>query len=127
MAKLNRLFLTGSDRNEFEHIHGKLAVDERDPRFVLVDDETAAKLKAFPKGIPVAQGQQPEVKARVRAEEISGFGLEASSDEVDSEQIDVVENDSPGLPEDSSAKDGDASGVAESGRKVASKKSNNTA
>lgn len=46
MAK-SRKFLTGAERAEFEHVYGPLPVDQHDPRFVVVDDETSEKIDAF--------------------------------------------------------------------------------
>ena len=73
MAERRRLFLTGSERAEFEHVHGPLVVDAQDARFVLVDEETEAKIAAFPPGVPVRQGQHPQDIAAVRAAELAEF------------------------------------------------------
>lgn len=53
MAKRNRLFLTGSERAEYEHIYGPLPVDQSDPRFVLVTDEEASRIRDLPAGVPI--------------------------------------------------------------------------
>lgn len=74
MGQKHRLFLTGSERAEFEHIHGPLTVDETDPRFVLVDDETEAKIAALPPGVPVRQGQHPADIAAIRQAELDEWG-----------------------------------------------------
>jgi hypothetical protein len=73
MSQRRRLFLTGSERAEFEHIFGPLTVDQSDPRFVLVDEETEAKIAALPPGVPVRQGQHPQDIAAVRAAELDSF------------------------------------------------------
>ena len=83
MSEKRRLFLTGSERAEFEHIHGPLTVDTTDPRFVLVDEETEAKIAALPPGVPVRQGQHPRDLAAIRAAELEAWGVdEGGSDEV---------------------------------------------
>lgn len=84
MSQRRRLFLTGSERAEFEHVHGKLTVDQSDPRFVLVDEETEAKIAVFPPGVPVRQGQHPQDIAAIRAAELAEFekqGAENVSEE----------------------------------------------
>ena len=83
MAERRRLFLTGSERAEFEHVHGPLTVDRSDPRFVLVTEEEEAKIAAFPPGVPVRQGQHPADIAAVRAAELEEF----KSKDVDSEFV----------------------------------------
>jgi hypothetical protein len=76
------LFLTGSERAEFEHIHGPLTVDQTDPRFVLVDEETEAKIAALPPGVPVRQGQHPRDLAAIRAAELEAWGVDEEGSEV---------------------------------------------
>lgn len=75
MAQKRRLLLTGSERAEFEHIYGPLTVDETDPRFVLVDEETESKIAALPPGVPVRQGQHPADLAAIRAAELDAWGI----------------------------------------------------
>lgn len=41
------MFLTGSERAEFEHRFGALPVDDGDSRFVLVDESTEKKIHEF--------------------------------------------------------------------------------
>lgn len=84
MSQRRRLFLTGSERAEFEHIFGPLTVDQSDPRFVLVDEETEAKIAALPPGVPVRQGQHPQDVAAVRAAELEAFE-EADAEDVGEE------------------------------------------
>lgn len=84
MSQRRRLFLTGSERAEFEHIHGPLTTDETDPRFVLVDEETEAQINALPPGVPTVSGQDPDQKARIRAAELEAWDL------TDSEASDVA-------------------------------------
>lgn len=81
MAERRRLFLTGSNRAEFEHIFGPLTVDETDPRFVLVDEETAEKIAALPPGIPVVSSQHPRDIAEIRAAELDAWGVEGDGSE----------------------------------------------
>jgi hypothetical protein len=78
VSEKRRLFLTGSERAEFEHIYGPLTVDSSDPRFVLVDEETEQKIAALPPGVPVRQGQHPRDIAAIRAAELDAWGLDGS-------------------------------------------------
>lgn len=52
-----RMFLTGSERAEWEHIFGPLPVDAQDARFVLVDEETEEKIRKLPPGVPPRPSQ----------------------------------------------------------------------
>lgn len=57
MAAKHRVFLTGNDRNEAEHVLGfKLPVDDSDPRFVLLTDEQEKQIRLFPAGAPANRG-----------------------------------------------------------------------
>lgn len=68
---LKRVFLTGSDRAEYEHVHGPFKVDENDPRFVLIDEETEEAVVKFPAGVPPQRGQSwPDVE-KIRAAELA--------------------------------------------------------
>lgn len=110
MSERKRVFLTGSERAEFEHIYGKLTEDKSDPRFVLVDDETAKKIAALPPGVPVRQSQHPADLAAIRAAELDAYGdkAEDASDVVGGKGASVkakeldVEVEAPG---DAEAKD----------------------
>lgn len=62
-----KLALTGSERAEFEHLHGNLTSDPQDPRFVLVDDETFDLVAETPPGIPVRPSQAPSSKRDIEA------------------------------------------------------------
>ncbi len=84
MSQRRRLFLTGSERAEFEHIHGPLTVDKSDPRFVLVTEEEEALIAALPPGVPVRQGQHPQDIAAIRAQEVDAF-KEAGAEDVGEE------------------------------------------
>lgn len=61
-----RMFLTGSERAEYEHVHGPLTVDSSDPRFVLVDDETEEAIRKFPPGVPPTASQDWEQVKRIK-------------------------------------------------------------
>jgi hypothetical protein len=63
----NRVFLTGSERAEFEHIYGALPVDDTDPRFVLVTPEEEARIRQLPAGVPVRPAQDPGSIAKIQA------------------------------------------------------------
>lgn len=114
MAERKRVFLTGSERAEFEHIFGPLTEDKFDPRFVLVDDETAEKIAALPPGVPVRQGQHPADVAAIRSAELDAFGddVDASSEQgakagsVEAKPLDV-EAVAPGDPDAESDEDSD--------------------
>lgn len=80
MSQRRRLFLTGSERAEFEHIHGPLVVDRQDPRFVLVTEEEEALIAALPPGVPVRQGQHPQDIAAIRDQEIQAFEKAGAED-----------------------------------------------
>lgn len=57
MAAKHRVFLTGNDRNEAEHVLGfQLPVDDSDPRFVLLTDEQEDAIRKFPPGAPANRG-----------------------------------------------------------------------
>ena len=57
MVAKHRVFLTGNDRNEAEHVLGfKLPVDDSDPRFVLLTDEQEKQVRLFPAGAPANRG-----------------------------------------------------------------------
>lgn len=57
MASKHRVFLTGNDRNEAEHVLGfQLPVDDSDPRFVLLTDEQEDAIRKFPPGAPANRG-----------------------------------------------------------------------
>lgn len=95
MAERKRVFLTGSERAEAEHIFGKLTEDKADPRFVLVDDELAEKIAALPPGVPVRQGQHPADVAAIRAAELKEFGTENASDSVGAKAASVKAEELP--------------------------------
>lgn len=78
-----RVFLTGSERAEWEHIHGPLAVDPVDSRFVLVDDETEQAIRDLPNGVPIRQGQDPSDKAKIREAELAAFDKGGNAPEGD--------------------------------------------
>lgn len=86
MAKRNRLFLTGSERAEYEHIYGALPVDDTDTRFVLVTDEEASRIRALPAGVPVrAQSQDAESRNEIskhfaKAAELAGQDFAAGTE-----------------------------------------------
>ena len=61
-----RVAVYGTEREEYEHIYGKLEVDPRDPRFVLVDAETEEKIRKLPPGIPPTRGQDYEQVERIK-------------------------------------------------------------
>jgi len=61
-----RVAVYGTEREEFEHIYGKLEVDPRDARFVLVDAETEEKIRALPPGVPPTRGQDLEQVKRIK-------------------------------------------------------------
>ena len=57
MAAKHRVFLTGNDRNEAQHVLGfELPVDQSDPRFVLLTDEQEEAIRKFPAGAPANRG-----------------------------------------------------------------------
>jgi hypothetical protein len=68
VAERKRLLLLGSDRAEYEHVHGPLVEDKVDPRFVLVTAEEEERILSFPKGIPARHFQDAESKARIASE-----------------------------------------------------------
>lgn len=72
MAK-RRLFLTGSERAQFEHVFGPLTVDEQDTRFVLVDEETEKKIFELPSGVPPHRFQASREKIEKMEAEAQGF------------------------------------------------------
>lgn len=90
MAAKHRVFLTGNDRNEVEHVLGiKLPVDDSDPRFVLLTDEQEEAVRKFPAGAPANRGDHwPRAKevleaTRGKGDLAAAFGVEAG-DEGDS-------------------------------------------
>jgi hypothetical protein len=116
VSERRRLFLTGSERAEFEHIHGPLTVDTTDPRFVLVDEETEAKIAALPPGVPVRQGQHPRDLAAIRAAELEAWGVdEGGSDEASEIQGGKGSVKAEALDVDTEAERGEADG-GESGK-----------
>jgi hypothetical protein len=57
MAAKHRVFLTGNDRNEAQHVLGfELPVDNSDPRFVLLTKEQEEAIRKFPAGAPANRG-----------------------------------------------------------------------
>ena len=74
MAAKHRVFLTGNDRNEAQHVLGfELPVDESDPRFVLLTDEQEEAIRKFPAGAPANRGDSWE-KAKLVLEAGRGEG-----------------------------------------------------
>jgi hypothetical protein len=74
MAAKHRVFLTGNDRNEAEHVLGfQLPVDESDPRFVLLTDEQEEAVRKFPAGAPANRGDD-WAKAKLVVEAQRGEG-----------------------------------------------------
>lgn len=74
MAAKHRVFLTGNDRNEAEHVLGfKLPVDDSDPRFVLLTDEQEEQIRLFPAGAPANRGDDWR-KAKLVVEAQRGEG-----------------------------------------------------
>ena len=122
MGAKRRLFLTGSERAEFEHIHGPLTVDETDPRFVLVDEETEAKIAALPPGVPVRQGQHPQDIAAIRAAELEAWGegdsVQGGKGPVEAKELDVETGAESGERDEPSGSGETPSNVAESGTPV---------
>lgn len=73
MSTRRRVFLTGSQRAEFEHIHGPVPVDETDPRFALLTEEEEALVFSLPSGVPASVSQSADDRAAIRAhEELAG-------------------------------------------------------
>jgi hypothetical protein len=74
MAAKHRVFLTGNDRNEAQHVLGfELPVDNSDPRFVLLTDEQEKAIREFPAGAPANRGDD-WAKAKVVLEAQRGEG-----------------------------------------------------
>lgn len=87
MAAKHRVFLTGNDRNEVEHVLGvKLPVDDSDPRFVLLTDEQEEAVRKFPAGAPANRGDNWERAKQVldatrgKGDLASAFGVEAGDE-----------------------------------------------
>lgn len=93
MAERKRFFLVGSDRAEYEHVYGPLTSDAADPRFVLVTEDEADKIRQFPPGVPPRLGQDWEQVRKIRAAEAEAGGfdldLEDASDVKDTSTADV--------------------------------------
>lgn len=89
MAAKHRVFLTGSDRNEAEHVLGfQLPVDDSDPRFVLLTDEQEEAIRKFPPGAPANRGDNWQTAkivveaSRGKGELHEAFGSQGGSPEV---------------------------------------------
>lgn len=94
-----RMFLTGSERAEFEHIHGPLPVDQTDPRFVLVSAEEEALILSLPAGVPVRPSQNSDEKAKiaahfVKAAENSGASVGDGAEDFNANAFNVKPDDS---------------------------------
>ena len=87
MAELKRYFLVGSDRAEYEHVYGPLTSDAADPRFVLVTEEEAEKIRKFPPGVPprVSQDWAQVKKIREAEAEAGDFDVDLSEFEAGAE------------------------------------------
>ena len=106
MSAKKKVFLLGNDRAEFEHVFGPLEVDETDPRFVLVDEETEEAIRKFPAGVPPIRGQNWEDVKKIRAAELDVAGVDHDlGDSVKGEKVADVGSNKP---------------VAESGTKIKS-------
>lgn len=60
-----RVFLSGPERAEYEHVYGPLQSDPHDPRFVLVDAETEEKIDKLPPGIPPLSSQPFDQREKI--------------------------------------------------------------
>ena len=75
-----RVFLTGSERAEFEHIYGPVPIDDTDPRFALLTEEEEALVRALPAGVPIrAQSQDAASVAKIQAHFEKAGGFEGGS------------------------------------------------
>jgi hypothetical protein len=73
MANRHRANISAQERAEYEHLYGKLTVDELDPRFVLVTSEEEQRIRDLPYGVPVRQSQDPVSRNRI-AEHVEAHG-----------------------------------------------------
>ncbi len=80
-SEKRRVYATGSERAEFEHIYGPLQSDPNDPRFVLIDAETEEKLRKLPPGVPPTSGQDWHQVERIKEAMADAEGDDAPAEE----------------------------------------------
>jgi hypothetical protein len=98
LSARKRVAATGSQRAEFEHVHGPMETDPVDARFVLIDEETEQKLRELRPGIPPLVEQPWDDVVQIK---------EAVADAQGAPEVDQKSEDAP-VNKKSAKKDSDA-------------------